>query len=39
MIANFKMKHKSKAMLEVIRGPALNFVLYFVTVSQSTICL
>ena len=32
MVANSEMKHESETMLEVIRGPVLDFVLYFVTV-------
>ena len=38
MVANSKMKYKPEAMLKVIRGLVLDFVLYFVTVTlaQST---
>ena len=32
MVINSGMKHKYETMLEVIRGPALDFVLYFVVV-------
>ena len=37
MVANSEMKHESETMLEVIRGLVLDFVLYFVTVLQSTL--
>ena len=36
MVANSGMKHKSGTMVEVIRGLFFDFVLYFVTVWQST---
>ena len=32
MIANSEVKHRSKTMVDVIRGLVLDFVLYFVTV-------
>ena len=31
MIVNFKIKHKSKTILGVIRNLVLDFILYFVT--------
>ena len=31
MIVNFKMKHKSKTILGVIKNLVLDFILYFVT--------
>ena len=36
MAENSKMKYKSNTMLEVIEGLVFDFVLYFVTVWQST---
>ena len=36
MVSNSGMKHESETMLEVIRDLVLDFVLYFVTVCQST---
>ena len=35
MVANSGMKHKSEAMLEVIRGLVLHFVLYKVPFSTA----
>ena len=32
MVANSGIKHKSKTMMEVIRGLVLDFVVYLVTV-------
>ena len=32
MVANSEMKHKSKTMIEVIRGLVFDFVRYFVSV-------
>ena len=32
MIANSGVKHKSKMILEVIRGLVVDFVFYFITV-------
>ena len=37
MVANSDMKHKSETMLEVIRDPVLDFVLYYANVWQSTL--
>ena len=37
MLLNSGMKHKSKTMLEVIRGLVLYFVLDFVTVLKNTL--
>ena len=37
MVANSGMKHKSETILEVIRDLVLHFVLYVVTVRQSTL--
>ena len=37
MIATLGMKYKSENMLEMIRGLVLDFVLYFVTIWQSTL--
>ena len=34
MIVNFKMKRKSKTILEVIRNFVLDFILYFVNASM-----
>ena len=37
MIANSEVKHRSKTMVDVIRGLVLDFVLYFATVWESNL--
>ena len=36
MVATLKMKYKSETMLQVVRGLVRDFILYFITVWQST---